>query len=238
MCWYNDFRHQDSVFTTRTTGSTFTHKYNTSFLNYHITSKLSRRLLRKYRFKNKGHSNPIRNLLADPCTYHLLISGYHKIRNQQMRAVNGNTVTLNLEQLLPPTYTYSRADMLAVRQTVPLTSNLSFSIQPRPSNAESNGPPQDANFIITTEKPQVPQRLLFCCMKFYLIQGNSSLFNRPHRLPKARREFPQGMTKSVTNKEDDLIPARHIPEPTDGNNTGFENDSLGTKQVPGWATGA
>ena len=132
-CWYNDFCHQDSVFTTRITGSTFTHKYNISFLNYHITSKLSRRLLRKYRFKNKGHGNPIRNLLTDPCTYHLLISGYHKIRNQRMRAVNGNTVTLNLEQLLPPTYTYSRADMLAVRQTVPPTSNLSFSIQPRPS---------------------------------------------------------------------------------------------------------
>ena len=132
-CWSNDFRHQDSVFSTRTTRRTLTNKFHISFLNHHITSKFSRRLLRKYRFKNKGLGNPIRNLFPDPCSYHLLISGYHKIRNQRMRAVNGNTVTLNLEQLLWPTYTYSRADMLAVRQTNPPTSNLSFTTQPRPS---------------------------------------------------------------------------------------------------------
>ena len=132
-CWSNDFRHQDSVFSTRTTRRTLTNKFHISFLNHHITSKFSRRLLRKYRFKNKGLGNPIRNLFPDPCSYHLLISGYHKIRNQRMRAVNGNTVTLNLERLLWPTYTYSRADMLAVRQTNPPTSNLSFTTQPRPS---------------------------------------------------------------------------------------------------------
>ena len=75
-------------------------------------------------------------------------------------------------------------------------------------------------------------------MKLYLIQLNLSLFNRPHRLPKARRELPRGVTKSAYTQEDDLISARHIPEPTGGNNIGFGNDKLGTKQVPGWATGA
>ena len=131
-CWSSEFCHQDSVFSNRTTGRAFTHKYHTSFLNHHITRKLSRKLLRKYRFKNKGLSNPIRNLFPEPYSYHLLISGYHKSRNQRMRAVNGNTVILNLEKMLWPSHTYSRADMLAIRQANHPPSNLILTVQPRP----------------------------------------------------------------------------------------------------------